>query len=261
MGSDNTLLIIAIIAAVVSAIAAIVSFVTIGSFNDWLSISLAPTTANQTIAAVNITIQENLAISFVNDTIVWGTGSVVSGQNFANLTSDGRMDNWQNLTRPNVTLGFVLENIGNINASLYLKTDKNATKFIMFDGTCVENCIPSANVNPDEQEKFRYKVRTCSSLEVGGCRPAGAFSTEDTVDACPSIDRPTGFTYDTWFNVNASSFTDPPRYLGTLVCNKLEFSPNRDELRIDINVIVPNDAPSTQTVRGTIMTATAQRQI
>ncbi len=94
------------------------------------------TAGNTTAGIVNITIEQNLIINFTTDIIDWGNGRVDPGANNATLdtsktTPETKMlnGNWTG-GYTNRTNGLVLENIGNINATLYLKTANNATTFL-----------------------------------------------------------------------------------------------------------------------------------
>ncbi|MBI2451576.1 hypothetical protein HYV50_00690 [Candidatus Pacearchaeota archaeon] len=238
MSSDNVLLTLAFLAVAVSVVGAGYSLWTVANFNDWL-VGLSPgATTNQTIATVNITIVQNLAIEFTRDVINWGNGSVASAQTNANLTSEGQFDRWANLTPANVTSGFVLENVGNINGSLYVRTEKNATNF--FFG-------PSGPIGLGEVA-YQYKVRSCNTLSgVINCTVTGRV--DDTADSC-------GFkniTFGVYGDVNAATTA-----LGDLVCTNFGFGPETaDALRIDVLITVPFSAAGT---KGDRMIATAERQ-
>jgi hypothetical protein len=79
-------------------------------------------------ATINLTVLSTVAINFTTNNINFGTGFVNPGFNNATLdSSGGAVINGQGFT-PN-TAGLVLENIGNSNVSLQIKTGKNAAGF------------------------------------------------------------------------------------------------------------------------------------
>ncbi len=245
MSSDKTLMVVAVIAVIVSVLGVVMTAITYSSFNDWL-VMFAPT-ANQTEAIVNVTIQTNLVIKFTNDSINWGGGFVDSANSFkaANLTSEGRMEGWVNKSAPNVTNGFVLENVGNLNATLYIKTDKNATGFIM------SSLAPSTGI----KENFTYKVTSCNNtLATDKCsayRGGSPSKINDTFSSCGGA----SITLGTYREVNAS-VSAGAGYLGDKICDQFGWEDTADELKIDIGVIIPVSAPAN--AKGAIMTATAE---
>ena len=69
----------------------------------------------------------NVAINFTNDVIDWGSGMHSNGTETATLDSEGTVTggNWST-----VATGLVLENNGNVNASIDLKAAKDPSQFI-----------------------------------------------------------------------------------------------------------------------------------
>jgi len=147
MSNDKNLMIVAVIAVVVSVIGLLTSMFAYSNYNDWLvggaGVSYSP---NQTTGIVNVTIVQNLVINFSSDQIIWGIGSVDANKQNATLDSATSViainGNWNRsdttvdaippgfgdgVTTPS---GFVLKNIGNTNANLYLRTNNNATQFL-----------------------------------------------------------------------------------------------------------------------------------
>ena len=76
---------------------------------------------------LNISIEESAEINFTTDYIDFGSGNVDLGVSNAIIDTTGTVEN-ANWTA--ITEGFVLENTGNINVSLYLKSDKTAEEFL-----------------------------------------------------------------------------------------------------------------------------------
>lgn len=118
-------------------------------------------------AIVNITVSSNAAIRFNVDLIEYGEGYVNTSTGALLDTEAGTVVNG---TWTPISQSFELENIGNENVSLGLKSDKDAETFIG---------VSSAT--------FKYKV---SDIEASSCVGNAAttwteFTTSD-VTACPS---------------------------------------------------------------------------
>ena len=125
MKTDNLLLIIAIIAVVISIVGAGITYNYINSFRNKLITGLATT------GIVNLTVESFAVINFTTNEINWGSGRVDTGPD--NATLDTSRNDDSNVTNGNWTGntdGFVVENIGNVNVTLSLKTGKNAAGFI-----------------------------------------------------------------------------------------------------------------------------------
>jgi len=204
MNTDNALLTIAVIAVLISGIGVGFTYYTVTGFQAWLTGLVTDT------ATANVTISTTEAINFTTDNIDWGTGYIFSGYINATLRTDNIDNvggNWTNISQ-----GFVLENIGNINVSLNISTDKSAAQFI--GGTAGGGPV------------YQYNV---TNVEAGSCTNS------------------TGFDLGTYYDVN---YTSP----GPSVCDVFEYLDGKDSIRIDIKVVIPNDAAGT---KGSIMTATA----
>ncbi len=151
-------------------------------------------TTNQTAGMVNVTVQSGLLINFTTNTIVWGTGKVDTGANNATLDTSRNATykvingNWSWVDIPgigNKTEGFILENVGNVNASIWIATGKNSTQLLggtgspayQFNVTNNESnsCTNASGVNLG----YYYDVNTtttgtqvCSLLEPNNLRDA-----------------------------------------------------------------------------------------
>lgn len=120
---------------------------------------------NQSSGLVNLTIAESLNINFTIDSISWGSGKVTYGEDNASLdTASGSVSRgtWIPVTR-----GFILENLGNVNATIYMKTAKSASEFL-------------GGTNP----VYQYNV---TNNKTGSCVPASSFNLSE------------------WRNVNATT--------------------------------------------------------
>ena len=132
MKFDKTLVSLIIVAVVVSVFAVKVNLFSDDFYNRIVTGFAA---GNQSTGKINLTIESGLIINFTTDVIDWGSGRVTAGA--ANATLDtsrnatykvinGNWTGWYG----NKSRGFILENIGNLNTTIWLKTGKNSTQFI-----------------------------------------------------------------------------------------------------------------------------------
>ena len=121
MKSDNSLLIVAVIAVVVSIFATGFTYFSIANLAEQI-------TGYATGATANLTVETLAQINFTNFSIAWGSGRVNPGATAASLitTAAGTVTNG-NWTADD---GLILENSGNVNVSLNLTGDKTAAAFI-----------------------------------------------------------------------------------------------------------------------------------
>jgi hypothetical protein len=123
MSSEKAILSIAAVVMLVAAISLGFTYYSISSFKD--SLFTGYVTANGTIY-INIT--SAAAINLTTDVINFSSGRVSAGSTYAVLsTSSGTVVNgsWANVTQ-----GFVVENIGNVNVTISLKNGKTNQTFI-----------------------------------------------------------------------------------------------------------------------------------
>ena len=114
MEQDNLFLIVAIILVGISLFSL---FVTIGKFTGYVADT----------GTANLTVESQTSVNFSIDVINWGSGRIDVGETSATLDSEG------NITNGNwtvVTAGLVLENLGNVNVTIDLKTGEDASEFI-----------------------------------------------------------------------------------------------------------------------------------
>ncbi|VVB78293.1 Uncharacterised protein [uncultured archaeon] len=92
-----------------------------------LSLGIKLTGYATTFSTLNVTVEEKASINFTIDTIDFGQGSVSTGELSATIDTLGNVinGNWTPVTE-----GFRIENTGNVNVSLSLKTNKNASDFL-----------------------------------------------------------------------------------------------------------------------------------
>jgi hypothetical protein len=223
--ADSVLLVLAIAAVLVSAVGAGVTYNNLGMQKETLLTGFATTTDN---ATVNITILSSIAINFTTDSINFGAGRHDIGATNATLvtipTVNNTGGNWTN-----VTSGFVLENIGNLNVSIYLMTGKSAATFL--GGTGPE---------------YQYNV---TPINDAGSSLA-AYGT-----SCMNVS-----TLSLWRDVNNTQLGSNRDQEGTYVCRNFSYQDtNTDTLRIDLRLVVPSDSFTGSL--GDIMTASAYQSV
>lgn len=207
-----------LVLAVVTVIIVVISSVfTLLTFKN-LSSRISAFVSN---AEANLTIEQSIQINFTTRAISWGAGRVYANSSAAALTTYGL----NNVTNGNWTLttfgGLRLVNDGNVNLTLNLSLGKSAVDFI--GGT-----LPA----------YMWNV---STVEAGSCVNSTGGS---------HMVYSTGFNLSTYYN---STIYHPRN--GSIVCGNFTYVSGADEIRIDFNLTVPEDA--TSGAKGDIITATA----
>ncbi len=116
-------------------------------------------------AVVNVTISTAAAINFTTDFINFGSGSVTAGQTNATVNTEGTLTGGTGWSGAN---NLTLENIGNVNVSLGLKSDKLAAAFIggtnpLFQYKVINDTEPASCVG---NNATTYKNFTTSDFTV-----------------------------------------------------------------------------------------------
>lgn len=124
METDNLLLLITSLAVVASLFGAGFTYYTVNQYkNTWFT-GFALQSGD-----INLTVQSSALINFTVDSINWGSGQVNNGQSSATLdTCCGGINTSGNWSK--VSQGFEVENLGNVNLSLSLKTGLDAAGFL-----------------------------------------------------------------------------------------------------------------------------------
>ena len=147
MKNYNLLLIFVIVIIFFSAVNVFVTFIKISNFQQEL-------TGYSSLGYVNLTIFTSTSINVSRDTINWSSGVIYNNEFNATLYTSG--DNEGIVERGNWSgdnaQGIVVENIGAINISLTLKTDKNAHDFF--------------NSSSNSNEQYMWNV---TDKEAGSC--------------------------------------------------------------------------------------------
>jgi len=126
----NDLLVILIIVSILIVLIQIsVTYIKISDFEEELT--------GKASGFVNLTIDTSVSINLSRNSLNWGEGVIDSEEVNATLYTQGDDDG--NVTRGNWSgvgvYGFIVENIGNINSTLSLKSNKNSSDFFASDSS------------------------------------------------------------------------------------------------------------------------------
>jgi len=221
--SNKLLATLVVIAMVISVFGTIASLSKLGEMSPLI-------TGAGTTGSVNLSVESLASINFSFQTgsvlgrpgnISWGSGSVSTGQSYANLTTRGTTTNWNGTP---VTGALSLENTGNIGVKLVL-TSTNGSAGTFLGGT-----------NPI----YRLNI---SENEVNSCNNDSTTTPYDHEQAGLNG----SFFSTAVFNVNASR----------TVCGNFSFQATKDEILIGFYVGLPSDAGSGvhQDIIGATITA------
>jgi len=216
--NNNTLLLIAIIAVIVSAIA----FFMVWNSNLDYQVFLQPNGTTQ------VEIIQNLEIDFLASTIDFQAGFVTPGSGNALLDTVGAGTslNWEDsggaIAASLFNDGFVIENIGNINADLRLYLDQS-----------VENWLdPGAGpLSSPGDFNLSINVTNCFDGSTYICDPALGNVQDDTSTAC-TVGAGLFNGLGVYQIVNETS--QEPTLLS--FCNPFTFANTADEIQIDLRL-------------------------
>jgi hypothetical protein len=218
MESTKVLTVVAVVAVAIALFGVVVTFMTVGDVLRFAG-KVSTDTGN-----LSLDVASNIDINFTVDFINWSSGAVDTVTGICNQPVLGPMavlttnrtgavscGSWQ------VARSLMLENIGNTNVSIKLKSSNNAT-----DGTTP---TPGPFIN--------------SSVAQFSMRRYDWNISQNETSSCPSAPA-------TWTPVNYTGLLGPT-YNGTLACanlgNKAQYA-SANELRIDFNVTIPSTAPT-----------------
>jgi hypothetical protein len=141
---------------------------------------------------VNLSVEENVEINFTTKSINFGSGRVDTGQTFATLdTNAGTVTNG-NWTANSV--GLILENIGNINASINIKTGKTNVTFIGGTSPLYQFMINDVEANSCTQATGfvlnTYTEVNTTSIGTEVCNPLNFDSSMDTINLDVKLNIP-----------------------------------------------------------------------
>lgn len=195
MANDKLIVFVSIIAVLVSFIGMILTFsiFSIGSFTGHV-------VENTTVGTINLTVSSALWINFTNNAIDWGSGIILGDSaNLSTSTGDVLGGTWSNVTE-----GLLLENIGNINATVWFTFGKNNTDLLGLTST-------------DPLYKFNV-----TNNESNSCVNSSDFSLGQFHD------------------VNGTDLNISDN--GIIICDNFAYADGSDEIRVDIFLKVPSDA-------------------
>ena len=212
------------------------TFVVLNNINSKLaSLDLGTITGFALIpnATATVTVQTFSSIKFSQASVAFGTGNVNTSGGFNNCTLS-TLDGATGLNSgcadfSQVDNGFTIENDGNSNLSVELRSNVTAEQFIELG-----SALFLWNVTVNESSSCRNTsredvVQPNTSL---GCSTSGAANSD-----CGTIFESVSTT-----NKN--------------ICPRLLFVDGSDALNIDINISIPSDAPAGGKVAGLIVTGT-----
>ena len=178
MADDNLILAVAVIAVIASLAAAGFSYYSVVSQGP----RIVGYASESSTGTANLTVETAVEINFSVNVIDWGSGKVDTGETNAVIDSENTVvrGNW---TANNV--GLILDNIGNINVSLELKSGKDASEFI--GGTSPEykwkvtDKDAGSCINATGPDSGWGEYATVSKVDVNFCNPFGYQSSANAV--------------------------------------------------------------------------------
>ncbi len=209
------------------------TYISLSAVNNKLtSIGLVPITGFAVIpnATATVTVNTISSIKFSQASVAFSTGSVNTASGFNNCTlSTTSASNSGCTDFSEVSTPFTIENDGNTNLSVELRSNATATTFIGSGALFLWNVSVNESgscVNASGTD--RTAVQPNTSVGCGG-----------TTNACGSI----------FESVSTSNKN---------ICPSLLYNDASDSLNIDINISIPYDAPTGTKIAGIIVTGTAE---
>jgi hypothetical protein len=218
--SNKTIIILTVLARIVSIGGMLLSIKKLNRLES--ATSITGYDLYTATAGVNVTISSSTAIIFTTKYVDFGTGVVNGSCGYCNMYTKNHSEGYlgdccQDFTAP--SSGLILENIGNTNVSVMMNSSVNAVDLI--GGTSAPG--PQFRMKIIENETY-----SCANVTYG---PASGMN-------------------ETWNN----TFADVPT-TNTEVCARFRPDITNDELRIDINVTIPDN--SFTGIRAATLSATA----
>lgn len=169
----------------------------------------------------SLTIQQTSSIRFSQGTVAFGTGSVNTSGGFTNcsLTTLGYNTGCADFSV--VTNGFTVENDGNTNLSVTLRTNLTAANFI-----------------GQSSAAFGWNV---TANESGSCRNTSA---APTAAGAAAVVAPNTSGTDGCGGGACGAIFEEVSTTAKTVCPRLLFEDTQDALNIDLNITIPESAPT-----------------
>lgn len=234
---SNRTLVALLVATVVVSLGG--TFIALGSVNNKLSsLGLGTITGFALIpnATATVTVQSLSSIKFSQGSVAFGTGGVNTSGGFNNCTLS-TLDGTTGLNSgctdfSQVNNGFTIENDGNSNLSVELRSNVSATDFIGLG-----SALFLWNVTVNESS-------SCVNASANG---------NGVVDPNTTADCGTG---NSTGSASCGSIFEAVSTTNKNICPRLLFIDSSDALNIDINISIPLDAPTGAKVAGLIVTGT-----
>jgi len=225
--SNRTLAVLLVAAIVISIGTSFMSLQKLSDINKLFGVTTGYVATSSHQANLSLTVTSQTSITLTNGTIAWGAGYVYSGCNNCTMATNGTtnaiccLSGWATT----IDYGMLIENTGNTNVSLQMNITKNETNFI--GGTAVS-------------PYFGFKVITGSSS-------SHAYKgTGDEADSANSCGDAGGWNFTTWTEVDNSKNTTPFYLCGySTPAYTFGAENTKDEVEIQIKLIIPQNAPAT----------------
>ena len=208
--SNRTLAVLLFIAIIVSVGGAMINISQLAELTR--VIPSLQITGYPTVGTVNITVQAQAQINLSDYQVDFGPGFVLTGGSARlNTSSSGVLgrENWSNATTFAPT-NITLENTGNQNISLNFTSDKNGTEFI------------SNNVTTTPLALFQFRG---VNKEAGTCN-----STTNLTTSYTAISDPVA--------------ADDSNTVQNDLCKCMRFEAANDEIYMNVQVLIPETAPT-----------------
>jgi len=215
------------------------TFVTLNSLNNRLgALGVSQITGFALIpnATATVTVQTFSSIKFSQASVAFGTGNVNTTGGFNNCTlstlagATGANSGCADFSE--VSNGFTIENDGNTNLSVELRSNVTAEQFIG-----IGSALFLWNVTVNESS-------SCVNSSANGNGVVNPNTTADCGTLNTSASTVCGTIFESVFTTNKN------------ICPRLLFADVSDALNININITIPSDAPAGAKTAGLVVTGT-----
>jgi hypothetical protein len=245
--SNKTIVVLLSVALLISAGKVVLDLGKMGSFSSNLLTGAA--TSSPVTGVVNLTINSNTAITNQVAAIEFGSGSVNGSCTECQMDSNG----FNNQTGPccagfaNVSSGFLLENTGNLNLSVYYNCSGNCTAETLIGGSAPRFELKVTNNNAASQSGEGGAADTANSCDAFSNVVFGGWNISDIEGVNSS------FLEATYVNVSSNQSA---WICGNLTHFPLDFTNTQDAAVVDINLSIPLNAPGTDALSNATFTFT-----
>ncbi|MCH8003659.1 MAG: hypothetical protein IH934_03420 [Nanoarchaeota archaeon] len=232
---SNRTIMVLLVATIVISLGG--TFISLSAVNNRLtSIGLAPITGFATVpnATATVTVNTVASIRFSAATVAFSSGSVDTAGGFNNCTLSTIVANSGCTDFLEVSNGFTIENDGNTNLSVELRSNQTAAQFIGLG-----SALFLWNVTVNESGSCVNITGREDVVNPNTTADCGTFNTSTDNGATPC-----GAIFEAVSTTNKN------------ICPRLLFADANDALNIDINISIPSDAPTGAKLTGLIVTGT-----